>query len=131
MLGADTLPVLPGRQPFVLLKHFGEVAAFGEAGVQAYGSDGQSGTVQKVGRLLDTEEIHIVYRRLVSDRPEDPAEVFGVHAGDGGQLFQCQILPVMVFDKFQHGFYLLHAVIGRKILVLCRGVKMLFQDPCE
>lgn len=122
MLETDALPVLPGSQSLVLFKYFGEVAAFSEAGIQAYSSDRKRRAVQQVGCLLDTEEIHIVHGGLVCDGSEDPAEVFWIHTGNGGQLLQSQIFPVMVLDEFQYGFYLLHAVIGGKILVFCRGI---------
>ena len=88
MLNPDGFSVLSGRHTFVLFKNLGKITAFSKAAVQTHIGDRHIGAVQQIGGLLRPVKVHVVHRGLVGDGAEYPAEVFGIHAGHMGQLFQ-------------------------------------------
>ena len=98
------MPVLIGGNSSVFAKYFYEVAAVIKPTLQADIRNGQVGSMQHLGCLLDPVVIHVIKWCLMGEGTEKAAEILGIHAGFFGKQIQGNRGSIVGFYIFQNGF---------------------------
>lgn len=96
------LHVLSGCESHIFFKGLGEVADIIKSAAKRHLSDGGIRGGQLFSGTLDPVIIQVVDGGAQCDLPEEAAEIFRVHARDGGEIIQGDILGIVILDVAEH-----------------------------